>query len=95
MRIDSHLLLVALNTCHREQQGDTVRAQVPIRCLVKKCNSRFITYSAVHMLINLSKNANNSLNESNLEAFKEFSPKFMVKSYSKDYVEDSSTLDMP
>lgn len=30
-----------------------------------------------------------------LKAFKEFSPEFMVKSYRKDYVEDSSALHMP
>lgn len=31
----------------------------------------------------------------NLEAFKEFSPKLMIQSYSKNYMEDNSALHMP
>lgn len=33
--------------------------------------------------------------ENNLKAFKEFSPQFVVKSYSKDHVEDRGSLYVP
>lgn len=42
----SHLLLITLDARHWEQQGNTERAQVPIRCL-QKCNSKFMEHSTI------------------------------------------------
>ncbi len=41
-----HLLLITLDACHREQQCNTERAEVPIRCL-QKCKSRFKAHSTI------------------------------------------------